>query len=261
MKTNQAFTVLSRAGGIRAARIITDEFGTMYWWRVWRIARALRRGVPVAKIIHKKWFYAMPFYTNMYTLDPRPDTETIVASVIADCAPNTLPRILDLGTGTGCIIAAIVKNVSGATGVGMEKSYMARRVARRNIRTLGMNDKISIVAGDFTRTTQKNDIMNHKFDIIVSNPPYIAPGDTRVNAGARHDPYMALYAGECGRAAYCAIAKNARNWIDVHGKIYVEIGEGMYDDVRNIFVRAGWTFIRADADLSGILRVLVFCYN
>ena len=109
MTINQAFEILKDAGGIRAARIITDNTKHFSRIRVWRMARALRRGVPVAKIIHQKWFYGIPFYTNKNTLDPRPDTETLVAAVIAD--NPTAPRILDLGTGTGCIIISLVKNI------------------------------------------------------------------------------------------------------------------------------------------------------
>ena len=102
MTINQAFEILKDAGGIRAARIITDNIKDLSRLRVWRMARALRRGTPVAKIIHQKWFYGLKFYTNKYTLDPRPDTETLIATVIAD--NPTAPKILDLGTGTGCII-------------------------------------------------------------------------------------------------------------------------------------------------------------
>lgn len=111
MKINQAFTILQNAGGIRAARIITENTKNLSRLRVWRYARALRRGVPVAKIIGQKWFYGLKFHTNRHTLDPRPDTETLVAAVIADCGANDAPNILDLGTGTGCIIGALVKKI------------------------------------------------------------------------------------------------------------------------------------------------------
>ena len=218
------------------------------------MARALRRGVPVAKIIHVKWFYGLKFYTNRHTLDPRPDTETLVAAVIADCGVGARPAVLDLGTGTGCIIAALVKNIHGARGVALDASRAAVRVARRNMRDLKLNDSVRVIHGNFNNPHAVRDM----FDIIVSNPPYIANGDARVNIGATYDPRRALYAQNNGLAAYESIAKNARAWLRSGGKIYVEIGDGMMGDVRDIFERAGWKFGRTERDLGGIIRVLVF---
>ena len=216
------------------------------------MARALRRGVPVAKIIHQKWFYGLPFYTNKYTLDPRPDTETLVAAVIADNPQN--PKILDLGTGTGCIIISLVKNIHGATGTAVDISRRAIRVARRNTKNFDLSNKIKITRASFGAPRA----VREKFDIIVSNPPYIAIGDPRVDAGAKHDPKLALYAAHGGNAAYEQIAKNAKNWLKKSGRIYVEIGAGAGDAVKKIFESNRWKFVRAERDLSGITRVLVF---
>jgi len=254
MKINQAFTILQSAGGVRAARIITDNVKNLTNFKVRRMACQLRRGVPVAKIIHQKWFYGLCFYTNKYTLDPRPDTETLVSAVINDAKNNGGPQILDLGTGTGCIIAAITKNIPNARGIGIEKSWQARRVARRNIENLNLGDRVQICRGDFTKPCAGFG----KFDIIVSNPPYIARGDTRVNDAAMHDPKIALFADNNGLAAYTAIARNAKNWIANGGKIYLEIGVGQDIAVRDVFARMGWNFERSESDLGGITRVLVF---
>lgn len=259
MEINQAFTILQNAGGVRAARVITENTKNLSRFRIWKISRQLRRGVPVAKIIGQKWFYGLRFYTNKHTLDPRPDTETLVAAVIADCgADNGAPRILDLGTGTGCIIGAIAKNIPGATGVGIDRSRGAVHVARRNIRNLELGARVQILHARFDNPRA---LRPGEFDIIVSNPPYIAMGDARVDAGAMHDPKMALYAARGGLAAYDAIAENAREWITRGGKIYLEIGAGQTDAVREIFTHAGWTFVRIECDLGGIERVLVFQKN
>ena len=252
MTINQAFELLKDAGGIRAARIITDNLPKISWFHAHIIAHRLRRGVPVAKIIHKKWFYGLEFYTNKKTLDPRPDTETLVESVLSD--KFTAPRILDLGTGTGCIIAAIAKNIDFATGTAVDISRGALRVARRNIKKLNLRDRIKIKRGTFANPR----LTREKFDIIVSNPPYIAYGDTRVDAGAKHDPRVALYAKNRGMAAYEQIATNAKNWIADGGRLYIEIGAGGEVSVRKICESAGWQFVRADRDLAGITRVLVF---
>ncbi len=253
MKINQAFEILRRAGGVRAARIITENQKNLTYVGVWRMARGLRRGMPVAKIIHKKWFYGLPFYTNRYTLDPRPDTETVVEAVIADCATPRPRRILDLGTGTGCIIISLVKNIANATGTGVERSFRAACVARRNARTLAPG-AIKILRRSFERAKMPG----APYDIIVSNPPYIAAGDNRVDAGAHYDPACALYAADNGLGAYRTIAKNARAWIKDSGRIYLEIGDGQSAAVLDIFTHAGWTFVRSVPDLAGITRVLVF---
>ena len=255
MKTNQAFTILSNAGGIRAARIITENNQKLSRFSVWRMACALRRGVPVAKIIGQKWFYGLRFYTNKHTLDPRPDTETLVAAVIADCGVGHTPKILDLGTGTGCIIISLAKNINGARGTAVDLSRGALRVARRNIIAHDLLGRIGVCRASFARDIK----FNEKFDIIVSNPPYIAYGDARVDDGAMHDPKMALYAKRDGFAAYESIAKNARSWIKRGGRIYLEIGIDMGAHVRKIFESNDWCFVRSECDLSGTERVLIFC--
>ena len=254
MKINQAFTILSNAGGIRAARIITENKQNLSRFSVWRMARQLRRGVPVAKIIGQKWFYGLRFYTNKHTLDPRPDTETLVSAVIADCGVGRAPNILDLGTGTGCIIISLIKNIHGARGCAVDLSRGALRVAIKNICTYDLGAKIDTRRASFAQDIR----FDKKFDIIVSNPPYIAYDDARVDGGAMHDPAMALYAENDGFAAYETIAKNARNWIKRGGQIYLEIGIDMGARVRKIFELNGWKFVRSESDLANIERVLVF---
>lgn len=254
MNRNQAFTILQHAGGIRAARIITENTKNFSWIKVHLMACQLRHGIPVAKIIHQKWFYGLRFYTNRYTLDPRPDTETLVSAVISDCTNDQDTNILDLGTGTGCIICALCKNIPSAHGTAIDKSWRALAVARKNIHALGLGKKIKTIHTTFEHLYN----FGETFDIIVSNPPYIAHGDKRVNDAATHDPFIALYTGNNGLAAYESIAKNAKHWLKIHGKLYLEIGQHQATPVKSIFLKNGWTFIRHENDLGGIERVLVF---
>ena len=254
MEINQAFAILSKSGGAHAARIITEHYGTMSWFTVWRVARQLRRGVPVAKIIHEKWFYGLPFYTNKYTLDPRPDTETLVESVLRDWRNVYDVHILDLGTGTGCIAISLIRNMHNASAVGVDISRRALLMARKNARNMSVCNNFTATHGTFKCAN----LGGEQFDIIVSNPPYIARGDKRVNDSAKFDPEIALYAENNGLAAYQQIAQSARSWIKHNGRIYLEIGSGMSRSVRSIFNAAGWKFVRADKDLGGKIRVLVF---
>lgn len=316
MDMNQAFELLKKAGGATAARIVLQSIGgdalparpgqrtrrqRVPAIRVWVAAWKLKRGVPVAKIIGKKWFYGMEFYTNKQTLDPRPDSETLVDTILNGIKSNSLgarlppigggvsaellsradeggynehcqsckgydtpPRILDLGTGTGCLICAVVKNLPGATGVGIDVSRGACRVANRNVKALGLADRIKITKGNFNKLSDFRFKISGKektgklFDIIISNPPYIALGDTRVNRGALYDPALALYAGGDGLDAYRAIAKNACAVLACGGRIYLEIGSGQGAEVREIFTSKGWKFVASYKDLGGIERVLEF---
>ena len=247
MTINQAFEIFRQAGGIRAARIITDNTKKLSWRRVYKIARQLRAGVPVAKIINQKWFFGLKFYTNKSTLDLGPATESLVAAVIADCEKGENIRILDLGTGTGCIISALAKNIYGASGVGIDKSWQAVRVAN-------LVQSVKILRADFSKIPDKIGL----FDVIVSNPPYIAFDDSRVNNAAMFDPMMALFAPDNGLGAYKVIAKSAKKHLKKNGKIYLEIGQGQTKSVKDIFVNNGWDFVRVESDLAGIERVLVF---
>ena len=262
MTEKQAFELLAKSGNSRDARVVLDgirsdrirprlNISFIESIRIRRAAQQLRRGVPVAKIIGRKWFYGMEFETGRHTLDPRPESETLVDAVPQQIS-NTF--ILDLGTGTGNLICALVKNLPNATGVGIDKSLRACRVARRNVRRLGLSDRIKIIRGDFCKVQTGTDL----FDIIVSNPPYIAVGDMRVNRGAQHDPKLALYAGADGLNAYRAIARTARAIIKPGGRIFLEIGAGQGNEVRKIFKNAGWRFIDSKNDLAGIERVVVF---
>lgn len=252
MTINQAFEILKKSGDIHAAKIIIENMPKIGWLRAHYIAHKLRTGTPVAKIIHQKWFYGLRFYTNKHTLDPRPDTETLIESVIYD-KPKS-PKILDLGTGTGCIIISLVKNIPSATGIGVDISWRARQVARKNVKIHNVQNQIKIKSGNFAN---KN-LTNEKFNIVVSNPPYIAHNDPRVDVGAKHDPKIALYAKHNGLDAYEQIAKNAKHWIANDGRIYVEIGSGQEKDIRKIFKKNGWQYVRSNKDLAGIIRVLVF---
>lgn len=265
MTLNQAFIILQKAGDTHAAKIIlkkisgdktqkNDKLNLLELFMVFIAARKLKHDVPVAKIIHEKWFYGMLFYTNKYTLDPRPDSETLVEAVLKSQAPKK-SKILDLGTGTGCLICAIIKNLNNATGIGIDKSIMALHVARKNVKNLKLDNKIKIVHGNFVSNPKP---INSKFDIIISNPPYIADGDKRVDTGANHDPKIALYSGADGLNAYRAIAKNARKLLVPNGRLFLEIGIGQKNSVRKIFNESGWKFIAVYKDLGGTERVLEF---
>ena len=250
MKINQVFKILSNASNTHIAKIIIGNRKTFSTLWVLNAARKLKRGFPVAKIINSKWFYGLQFYTNKYTLDPRPDSETLVQAVL-DTKPKNV-KILDMGTGTGCLLISLIKNILNATGIGVDKSAGAVHVARKNVKKFKLKNKIKILRKSF------NSKLPEKFDIIISNPPYIAYGDTRVNNAAMFDPKISLYAKNNGLAAYEQIAKSAKNLLNPNGQIYLEIGDGQTDSVRQIFESENWKFFESFKDLGNIERVLKF---
>ena len=261
MNSNQAFKILTKASNTNDARIICrkifgqkEKLNILESLKIFIAAKKLKRGIPVAKIIREKWFYGLSFYTNKYTLDPRPDSETLVEAVLQSQNYKNL-KILDLGTGTGCLICSIVKNLPDATGIGIDKSYRAICVANKNVKKLGLKNKIKILHMDFNKPLS---FAPKSFDIIISNPPYIANNDKRVNLGASHDPKIALYAGTDGLDAYYTIAKNARILLKPNGRIFLEIGINQGKKVREIFTKNNWKFVKSYKDLSGIERVLKF---
>jgi release factor glutamine methyltransferase len=242
MNDLQVFKFLSRFASAHDVKVIMQNM-KITWKNVGFVAIKLYRKVPVAKIINKKWFYGFQFYTNKYTLDPRPDSETLV-EVALSLNPKT---VLDLGTGTGCLLCSIIKNTPSSTGIGIDKSFHAVRVARKNVHSLGLDKRIKIIREKFS------DVRNGKFDLIISNPPYIPVGDTNVNPGAMRDPKMALFGGKDGLKYYREISK-----IKLSNRMLVEIGLGQMDDIKSIFLSNGWNFVSSHKDLSGIVRVLLF---
>ncbi|MCL2017680.1 MAG: peptide chain release factor N(5)-glutamine methyltransferase [Alphaproteobacteria bacterium] len=258
MTINQAFEILKRSSNMHDARVVlkglckNDKLSLADFVRVWLAAWRLRRGIPVAKIIRRKWFYGLEFETGHATLDPRPESETLIEAVLA--SDKKPARILDMGTGTGNLICSLVKNIPGATGIGIDISGGACRIARRNVKRLELEDRIKILKKDFAYSA-------FVFDVIISNPPYIAFGDKRVDSKAWHDPTVALYAGSDGLDAYRIIACSAYDALKSGGRLFLEIGQGQGNAVRNIFMKKGWYFVASKNDLSGTERVLEFCKN
>lgn len=245
MTDNQAFKFLAKFATAHDVKIILKNSRRRDFLYLWQTAWQLRRNVPIAKIIHQKWFYGMPFYTNKHTLDPRPDSETLVDAVLTN--EIGARKILDLGTGTGCLLCAVIKNMPNASGIGIDISRGACRVAQKNARDLKLGNRIKIIHSAIAKMPARD------FDIIISNPPYIPINDPRVNAGAKHDPKIALYGGIDGLKYYREIAA-----LKTNAKLYIEIGVGQERAVRKIFANAGWKCVSRHHDLSGRVRVLSF---
>ncbi len=216
--------------------------------------RRLRRE-PVARILGGKEFWGLPFRLSADTLVPRPETETVVEAALAamhDRRDHPL-RIADLGTGSGAILLALLRELPRASGIGTDLSAGALATARANAADLQLSDRAMFAACDYSAA------LRGPFDLLVSNPPYIESGDIdHLQTDVReHDPRLALDGGVDGLAAYRAIAADARRLLSPGGALVVELGAGQLAAVSDIMANAGLTpAAQARADLAGIPRAL-----
>jgi release factor glutamine methyltransferase len=213
------------------------------------------RREPVSHIIGHREFWSLLFRVTAAVLDPRPDSETLVAAVLDHLPDRTVPlRLLDLGTGSGCLLLALLHELPAATGVGVDISAAAIAVARENAGCLSLASRAAFLAADWTEGVVGS------FDVAVANPPYIAEPDLVALAPevALYEPRVALVGGSDGLAAYRALAPQLRSVLRPGGLAAVEIGMGQDRAVTAIFSAAGLAQIDARKDLGGINRSLVF---
>lgn len=209
---------------------------------------------PVSRILGEREFYGLTFKVTPDTLDPRPDTETLVDAVLALRGAIAGPRILDLGTGTGCITLAILHHWPEATAVGVDIDPGAVAVAAENALSLGLAPRARFQEGDWTRG------LSGVFDIVVSNPPYIAAAEhaTLAPEVRMYDPEIALTAGDDGLAAYRALLAQVAKILAPRGQVLLEVGVGQADAVTALAAAAGLRLLARRRDLSGIERCLHF---
>jgi len=214
---------------------------------------------PISRITGTREFYGRSFLVDESVLDPRPDTETLIEvalALIEKTGRREEPlRLLDLGTGTGCILLTLLAELPKAHGLGTDLSPAALRLAEANARRLGVAGRASFLASDWL------DAIHGEFDLIVSNPPYIASGEIERLAPevAHHDPYLALDGGPDGLKAYRRIAAGAARLVAPKGAILVEIGASQAPAVAGL-LRDGGFLVENDGlsfDLGGRPRVVV----
>jgi release factor glutamine methyltransferase len=210
---------------------------------------------PMAHILGRREFWSLPFKVTADTLDPRPDSETLVQAVLGKVGDRSAPlRLLDFGTGTGCLLLALLHELGNATGLGIDLSRAALVVAEENARALGLASRASFRHGDWDAAADPG------FDIIVSNPPYIATGDLAALQPevARFEPRLALDGGPDGLAAYRRLMPAAARLLGRGALAALEIGAGQGDSVIRIGQAAGLRHIATTADLGGVARCVVF---
>ena len=206
---------------------------------------------PLAKIIGKKEFWGRDFFVTKDTLDPRPDTETLI-DVILNLASNDKPlRVLDLGTGSGCLILTLLAERPSWTGVGGDFSLAALAVAQKNAENLNLSKRVSFVRSDWFQDVEG------VFDVIISNPPYIARNEV-LSDETLYDPENALFADDGGLAGYRKILESASRFLTPSGFVVFEIGYRQAAAVTEIAQSFEFYLLSFHQDLAGRDRCLVF---
>lgn len=226
-----------------------------------RVAALLARrktGESVARIIGHREFYGLAFGLNEATLEPRPETELLV-----DLALEALPtggHLLDLGTGTGCIPIAILANRPDATGVAVDLSERALQAAQASAERHGVSDRLDLLQGSWFEplVTPAGESGEGMFDLLVSNPPYIASDVVATLAPEvkDFDPRLALDGGPDGLAPYRVISAQATDWLRPGGRVLVEIGYDQGAAVAALFAQSGFRDVAIKKDLNGLDRAV-----
>lgn len=249
----EARLLLAHAAGVDQAGLISlglADFSAEMMDRYRGYLDRRAAGEPVSKILGYREFWNHRFEVSADVLDPRPDTETLIAAALEGPAPKC---ILDLGTGSGCILFSLLSEWPQATGVGADLSDKALAVAARNAEALGVANRAELILSDWFEA------IDSRFDMIVSNPPYISEAEMRELSPEvlNHDPHMALTPGGDGLDPYRIIAAGAADHLTERGRVLVEIGWKQGSDVAAIFRDAGFRDVEIRADLDGRDRVVL----
>ena len=242
--------LLSHALGIAQTRvnmILHDDLAPEAQARLEALVQIRATRVPMAQILGERLFWGRAFKVTSDTLDPRPETEILVAEALT----QPFSRMLDLGTGTGCMLVSCLVDCPGATGLGVDLSPAALDVARENAARHG-------AGADFLQSDWFTAVEG-VFDLIVSNPPYIAEGEMAgLSPEVRdHEPHLALTPGGDGLGPYRIIARAAPAHLTPGGRLLVEIGPTQGLAVAGFFAAAGLVGVRILPDLDGRDRVVL----
>ncbi len=211
-------------------------------------------GAPVSRLIGGREFWSLQFTLSADTLDPRPDSETLIEAALETVADPDRPlRIIDFGTGSGCLLLALLDALPFSTGIGVDRAPGAAAMARRNAAALGLGGRASFLVGDWGRS------LAGKADLIVANPPYIPSADIPGLAPEvkDHDPLLALDGGPDGLEAYRSLALDVAALLAERGSAFFEVGAGQAKDVSEILKAAGLETQAVRRDFNGVDRCIV----
>lgn len=217
------------------------------------VTRRLNRE-PISKIIGEKGFWDYTFYTNEFTLDPRPDSETLIDTTLK-LLPNKQEQysFIDLGTGTGCLLQTLLLEYKNAKGVGVDISEEALDVSKRNAKRHNLENRSEWMQGSWE---DFNLSFDHQFDLVISNPPYIKSTDIDSLSSdvKNHDPLLALDGGGDGLDPYRNIIRLLPELLKSGGWVVFEIGRDQEKDVQKMLLDSGLQTIDMTRDFGNIIR-------
>jgi release factor glutamine methyltransferase len=253
-----ARVLLANVLGVEVAQLIADSYepsGEEIEARFVALIARRAQGEPVARIVGFKEFWGRRFAVSPDVLVPRPETETLVEAVLhARPDKNARLHVLDLGTGSGALLAAILLERPAAIGVGIDRSEAALKIARNNLASLGLHERAALLCSDWGRP------LGARFDVVVANPPYVATAevDKLPREVRSYDPREALDNGTDGLRSYRAILADLKRLLAPGGIALVELGAGQEEAVAKLAWDADMVVHgSARRDLSGHPRALV----
>jgi release factor glutamine methyltransferase len=253
----EARLLLAAALAVDAAIILAHPDRVLERCERTRFAGLLARRAarePTARVLGRREFWSLDFALVPETLVPRPDSETLVEAALANISDRGAAlRLLDLGTGTGCLLLALLSELPASTGIGIDLVPNAAVMADRNAAALGLAGRSRFIAGSWGTA------ITGRFDVIVANPPYIASEAIAALAPevAQYDPRLALDGGTDGLDSYRALAPDVVRLLSESGVAVVELGAGQAKPVAAIMRQAGLVIEKSYRDLAGIERCLV----
>ncbi len=252
-----ASLLLIHAAGLSRVALLTEPGRTLSPARAAAFEGLIERRAgrePVSRLLGRREFWSLDFVLTPDCLDPRPDSETLVAAVLERVTERSAPlRLLDLGTGSGCLLLALLSELPRATGLGTDIAEGAVRAARDNARALALEERACFVVADWGAG------LGGSFDAVVCNPPYVAEAEFAALAPEvrRHEPRRALAGGDDGLAAYRAMAPALSRLARPGGIVALELGAGQSEAVTALLQAAGLVVEGVREDLSGTPRCLL----
>ena len=247
--------LLEAGAGVARLDIVTEPRRRLSTAQVEAVETLVRRRVarePLAYILGRKPFWKHEFAVSPAVLIPRPETETLVHAALALLAPEQPARVLDLGVGSGAILLSVLSERPHATGVGVDLSAEALGVAEANADAFGLSERVDLRQADWRQHWRQ------PFDLVLSNPPYIASSEIAALAPeiVRYEPRQALDGGADGLDAYRAIAASLPGLLKPGAAFALEVGAAQAEAVREMAVAQGLETLPPLLDLAGIARVV-----